>query len=186
MIRRATATALVALLCAGCASPDEVSATDAVLTVTSEDFADGAAMPEWTTADAFGGQCTGDNTNPQLSWQSPSPDTEGFAITMIDTDAGGFVHWLVADIPASTTSIDRGASGDLSGVGGSRSMSSTSYGEYFGPCPPNADHHYEFSIYALDRALALEPGFTHGDLLTAMEGHILAQGSITGLQSGPA
>lgn len=104
---------------------------------------------------------------------------------MIDTDAGDFVHWMLADIPASTTSIDRGASDDVGAVGGEGALSSAYDGKYIGPCPPSVNHRYVFTVYALDAVLALESGFTLGELKHALAGHILAQGSLTGLQSGP-
>ena len=157
----------------GCSTPaDDVGAVQATFSVASADFADGTPMPDWTTANALGGQCAGDNTNPQLSWESPSTSTAGFVLTMIDTDARDFVHWMLADIPASTTSIERGAADDVPGVGGKGSLSSEYDGKYFGPCPPGPDHHYVFTVYALDAALALEPGYTLGDLNDAMKGHL--------------
>jgi len=187
MKRLVVVAAIVSAGMSGCGSPaDDVGPVQATFSVTSEDFADGMPMPQWTTANALGGQCTGDNTSPQLSWESPSTSTAVFVLTMIDTDARDFVHWMLADIPASTTSIDRGAADEVGAVGGRSSLSSAYDGKYFGPCPPSADHHYVFTVYALDGALALEPGFTLGDLKDAMKGHILAQGSLTGLQSGPA
>lgn len=187
MIRHAAPAALIAVLLAACSTPADVREPNAAgLTITSVDFADGASMPEWTTADALGGQCTGDNTNPQLAWTDAPDDTAGFVLTMIDTDARDFVHWMLADIPASTTSIERGASDDVPGVGGKGALSSEYDGKYFGPCPPDPAHHYVLTVYALDTALALEPGFGLGELKDAMKGHVLAQGSLTGLQSGPA
>ncbi len=104
---------------------------------------------------------------------------------MIDTDARDFVHWMLADIPASTTSIERGASDEVRAAGGKGTLSSEYDGKYFGPCPPGPDHHYVFTVYALDAPLDLEPGFTLDDLRDSLEGHILAQGSLTGLRSGP-
>lgn len=187
MKRSVVFAAFVMVGMSGCSTPaDGGGAVQATFSVTSADFEDGAPMPDWTTANALGGQCTGDNTNPRLSWESPSTSTAGFALAMFDTDAGDFVHWMLANIPASTTSIDRGASDEVGAVGGKGTLSSEYDGKYFGPCPPGPDHHYVFTVYALDVALALEPGFTYAELKSAMKGHILAEGSLTGLRSGPA
>jgi Raf kinase inhibitor-like YbhB/YbcL family protein len=49
-----------------------------------------------------------------------------------------------------------------------------------GPCPPSGVHNYVFHLYALDTLLDLEPGISKGELLTAMEGHILARGELIG------
>ncbi|NYI41623.1 YbhB/YbcL family Raf kinase inhibitor-like protein [Demequina lutea] len=187
-MRRHIGSALViTLLVAGCGTTaDDAGGVQASLTVTSDDFANGTELPAWATANALGGQCTGDNTNPELTWESPSAATEGFALTLIDPDAHNFVHWMLADIPASTTAIARGGSDAVSGVGGKSSLSSTYDGTYFGPCPPGPDHHYVFTLYALDAPLNLEQGFSLADLKDAMRGHVLAEGALTGLRSGPA
>jgi Raf kinase inhibitor-like YbhB/YbcL family protein len=49
-----------------------------------------------------------------------------------------------------------------------------------GPCPPSDVHNYVFRLYALDTLLDLEPRISKGELLAAMEGHILAQGELIG------
>jgi Raf kinase inhibitor-like YbhB/YbcL family protein len=60
-------------------------------------------------------------------------------------------------------------------------------GDYFGydgPCPPWNDalmHRYVFTVYALDLAqLPVSGGFTMEQARAAMQGHILAQTSLTG------
>jgi len=62
-------------------------------------------------------------------------------------------------------------------------MSGDYYG-YDGPCPPWNDsivHHYTFTLYALDTGhLLVEDGFAAQQVLAAMQGHILAQASISG------
>ncbi|MCG7850552.1 MAG: YbhB/YbcL family Raf kinase inhibitor-like protein [ANME-2 cluster archaeon] len=52
---------------------------------------------------------------------------------------------------------------------------------YNGPCPPpGKPHRYFFKVYALDTMLELKNGVTKSQLESAMKGHILGQGSITG------
>ena len=53
---------------------------------------------------------------------------------------------------------------------------------YGGPCPPpgHGVHRYYFKVYALDSELGLAAGATKGDLVKAMDGHIMAQGQIMG------
>src|SRR5690606_29409386 len=61
------------------------------------------------------------------------------------------------------------------------------YGQYDGPCPPWNDsivHHYHFTVYALDvETLGLQGKFGGPAALAAMEGHILAKGSVVGKYS---
>ena len=56
---------------------------------------------------------------------------------------------------------------------------------YGGPCPPTGDdpHRYVFTLYALDRQLDLESGFTAGEMRQAMEGAEIARGRLIGVFS---
>ena len=60
-------------------------------------------------------------------------------------------------------------------------------GDYFGydgPCPPWNDsivHHYVFTVYALDiERVPVEGKFTGAEVRAAIQGHVLAEASITG------
>ena len=117
-----------------------------------------------------------------------------------------FYHWVLVDLPASVTEIaegaysngvtPRGKAGPLSldgtrqGVNdytqwfaGDHDMSGDYFG-YDGPCPPWNDsirHNYVFTVYALDLAeLPLQGKFTGGEVLAAIQGHVLAEASLTG------
>ena len=63
-------------------------------------------------------------------------------------------------------------------------------GDYFGydgPCPPWNDsivHRYRFTLYALDLSRCpVEGRFNRTEVLAAIEGHVLAEASITGTYS---
>ena len=117
-----------------------------------------------------------------------------------------FFHWVLVDLPASLTAIQAGefsdtvtargksgpqaAHGSRQGVNnytdwfaGDNDMRGDYYG-YDGPCPPWNDeimHHYVFTVYALDiDKLPLEGRFGGTEVRTALQGHILAQASLTG------
>ena len=117
-----------------------------------------------------------------------------------------FFHWVLVDLPPSATSIARGehAEGvvphgkpgpaakhgarhgvnDYTGwFAGDPAMAGDWYG-YDGPCPPWNDaivHRYVFTVYALDVArLGVEGRFGGADARRAMDGHVLAQASVTG------
>jgi hypothetical protein len=51
-----------------------------------------------------------------------------------------------------------------------------------GPSPPKGHgvHHYHFKLYALDKPLDPRPGMTKEQLLSAMQGYILAQAELVG------
>ena len=181
--------ALVAVLAIGltaCSAPaTEPSAqptTASGFAVTSPDFADGDELSDWATANAYGGQCVGDNLNPALAWTDAPVGTQSFAITLIDRSAGNYVHWVHFDIPADVTGVVRGGSAELGGEDGTGNEAPG----YFGPCPPGLDHRYEFTVYALDASLGLEPGADFVDVKKAIDQHELAEASISGMRSGPA
>jgi len=201
-MRRVLILAAAALLVTGCTGssapqttigiPTEPAPTtststtpDAVadFSLTSPDFADGDELADWATASEPNGRCTGDNLSPALEWFGAPDGTAAFAITMRDESAGGYVHWAHGDIPPDVTSVERGGSIELAGVA-AQNQGSTQ--RYYGPCPPNADHKYVFTVYALDAPLGLEEGAKFADFYVALTEHELASATIAGLRSGPA
>lgn len=152
--------------------------------ITSPDFADRDELADKFTANAFGGQCVGENINPELEWRNAPEGTVTFAIAMTDEAANGWVHWLHANIPADVTGVAQGESASLPGVTGRDQA--TGQPAYFGPCPPGPSHRYVFTLYALDAELDLTEGYSGTDLVIAMKDHILAETAITGMRSGPA
>jgi len=60
-------------------------------------------------------------------------------------------------------------------------MNSAEKNGYKGMCPPSGVHHYHFIVYALDTKLNLDQNTDKNGLEKAMQGHILAQGELTGL-----
>ena len=144
--------------------------------LSSASFGNGDRIPQKFT-------CDGSGLSPDIQLPAPPSGTKSFLLVMDDPDASGFVHWLVYNIPPSTRDIPEGASsrGTLpSGAAeGTNSLGNTGY---FGPCPPAPNsHHYVFRLYALDTDLDLGAEKTKKELATAAKGHILAEGSMTGL-----
>ena len=117
-----------------------------------------------------------------------------------------FFHWLLVDLPADMREIEEGAfSNGITprGKGGplaphdarqgindytgwfaaDRDMSGDYFG-YDGPCPPWNDmrvHRYVFTLYALSvPRLDVEGTFNGKQVLSAIQGKILAQASVTG------
>ena len=81
--------------------------------VTSDDIKNGAKSSKAMEANVFG--CDGSNISPSLKWTGAPEGTKSFAINLYDPDAptgSGFWHWVVFNIPASTTSIPKNA-GDV-------------------------------------------------------------------------
>jgi len=145
--------------------------------VHSAAFSEGEAIPSDFT-------CDGADMSPPVEWSSVPSGTKSIAILMEDPDApsGDWTHWLAYDLPPSLTQLPAGVpmskkipSGGIQGR--------TDFGKtgYSGPCPPRGIHRYFFRIYALDAMLGLKPEASKQELSQAMQGHILAQGHLTGI-----
>jgi hypothetical protein len=87
-----------------------------------------------------------ENVSPQLSWSDAPADAKSYALSVVDRHpvAGDYVHWLVVDVPATSTSLEEGAAGAAMPAG------SREVRPYAGPFPPSGTHDYEFTLYALD------------------------------------
>lgn len=116
-------------------------------------------------------------------------NARSLALTFLDWDAipvGGFcwIHWTAANIdpatvlmPENASALEslpmiQGANSDWSPLAGSYS-DPTIIHRYAGPCPPDKDHKYSLTVYALDTMLDLHEGFFLNELLWAIEGHVL-------------
>ncbi|HUI69366.1 MAG TPA: YbhB/YbcL family Raf kinase inhibitor-like protein [Spirochaetia bacterium] len=125
-------------------------------TVTSTDVTDGAPMPQDQMSGIFG--AGGKDISPQLSWKGFPAGTKSFVVTMYDPDAptaSGFWHWAVVDIPATVTSLDRGAGDDTgSGLpeGAFQLRNDGGLARFVGAAPPpgNGKHHYYIVVHAVD------------------------------------
>jgi len=144
--------------------------------VTSGAFEDGGVIPERYTGD-------GEDISPPISWSEIPAGTRSIAIISDDPDApvGTWVHWVIFNIPPDTKGLAEGVPADptlkdgtVQGINDSRAIG------YGGPYPPTGYHRYYFKAYALDTMIGLKPGATKKELLKAMEGHVLAEGSLMG------
>jgi len=115
------------------------------------------------------------NKSPQLSW-TPVENAACYAIYMIDTSAGNWLHWIVKDI--TETELELGAELINS--------------QYVGPYPPSGTHTYEITVYALSASPDSYLG-TFNDANTIIDivikavdtsngesGNIIAKGVISG------
>lgn len=146
--------------------------------LSSSAFSDGGVIGEKYTY-KMGRQCSGENYSPPLEWKGTPPGTQSLLLTMIDPDGGNWVHWILANIPADTTSLPEKIGGPLVGVPGRNDFGETGYG---GPCPPSGTHRYVFTLYALDTTLDVKSGVTLKTLIPYYKDHILGKSVLTGLK----
>jgi Raf kinase inhibitor-like YbhB/YbcL family protein len=162
--------------------PAEENAEAMEFSVTSSAYEDGAMIP---VAYCNTGVEGGENVSVPLTWEGAPANTQSFALIMVDRHevANEWVHWMVVNIPPSTTSLGEGDSGSL--PSGAEELLSTNGAEgYQGPQPPagSGDHEYETIVFALDVAsVDVAQDASYAEFLDAMDPHHLAEASISGL-----
>jgi Raf kinase inhibitor-like YbhB/YbcL family protein len=130
-----------------------------------------------------------DPSSPELKWTDAPAGTASFALIFHDTDAApgkavmDVTHWLVWNIPASATQLAESVQPDSSPNGIQQGKNVRGVNGYQPPCPPVGvrPHHYIFELYALDTKLDLATGTSRGDLLKAMDGHVIGKTSLVGV-----
>lgn len=141
------------------------------LQISSSAFSEGQSIPEKYT-------CDGQNVSPPLKWTGAPANTRSLAIIMEDPDApsGTFTHWVLYDLLADVRELKEGSSG-----GGKEGLNSFGKAGYGGPCPPpGAAHRYYFHVYALPTASLGKPGLSKAEVMSAIQGHVLAEGQLMG------
>ncbi len=153
----------------------------AKLTVSSETFANGAAIPLANSA-------YGDNKSPQLSWSKGPAGTVSYVVIMEDPDLGPtrppFLHWIIGDLTAETTSLPGGLT--ETPMGAFQTGVRPNQNAYFGPRPPSGAHNYTFQVFALDKRIGLYDGSKLDEVKERIKDHVLASGALQGVYTAPA
>jgi Raf kinase inhibitor-like YbhB/YbcL family protein len=131
------------------------------------------------------GSCnSGGNISPAIEWSHWPATTKSFAFLMSDPDGGrgrgSSFHWLVYNIPLTTTKLPEGA-GVAGATGFTQGRNSAGLEHYRGPCPTAGDsaHHYLFGVYALDlEPGTLPPGLDREAMGIAIRDHTVAYTSV--------
>lgn len=126
--------------------------------------------------------CEGDNVSPPLAFGDIPQLTRSLVLLVTDPDVpksvredGMWDHWVVFDIPPDAGGVAEGEQPPgTPGVGTSGDRG------YFGPCPPDREHRYDFTLYAVDTRLELDGEPTKTQVLQAMAGHILDKATLMG------
>jgi len=210
--------------------PGESRAMKGGMRLTSTSITNGAPIPSACAAGIPGpdGPQVGPNRSPDLGWSDVPAGAKSFAVICYDRDVPSkaddvnqpdrtvpydlprveFHHWVLVDIPATTTGLALGADSEAFtpkgkapgptkiGVRGINDYTGWfagdadmrgDYGGYDGPWPPFNDerlHHYVFAVYALDvETLGLPARFDGQTARRAMEGHVLAKAELVGTYS---
>jgi Raf kinase inhibitor-like YbhB/YbcL family protein len=138
--------------------------------------------------------CHGENVSPRVSWSHVPAGTRSIVLTIHDPDAPtgglGWTHWVVANIPPSQTSLEKGASANTQRLPAGVTETLTDFGEskYGGPCPPQGKpHRYVVTAYALDVThIDVNPASSPALVAFQMHGKIIAQARYVAIYQSPA
>jgi Raf kinase inhibitor-like YbhB/YbcL family protein len=165
------------------------------MTLTIPGYPDGGHVPV-KFSQAAPGVPVGEGTSPAMQWANAPSGTQSFVLHMHDMDvtrnktSDDQVHWVVWNIPATITGFPEGVPKGSQMADGSYQISATGP-MYRGPgAPANGPfHHYVIELYALDSKLDVKPSAdafeTRGNVIKAIQGHILGKAVYTGLFKRP-
>ena len=150
--------------------------------VHSPAFKDQGSIPSKYVMPGAGG----DNVSIPYAWENVPAETKSFALALIDPHpvANNWIHWLVINIPAQTTSLPEGASGQKMPQGCQELNNSFGKAGYGGPQPPagTGGHPYVATLYALNvESLHLPQKADLDQFYQAIEGKVLDQAEYTGM-----
>ncbi len=138
----------------------------------SSAFSEGKSIPKVYT-------CDGKKISPPLNWEGVPDKAKALVLLVEDPNAPGgqWNHWVIYNISPQEKSLVENVSADATHLFGRNSWGEVGYGA---PCPPGAQHHYVFKLYALDQMLHLPKQPTYNLVKNAMKGHILATATLSG------
>jgi len=170
MLIRPIAGSVLMMLLLGLILCKTVLADASKLQISSPAISQGATIPIQFT-------CSGEDQSPPLNWTGIPSNAKSLVLIVEDPDApsGTFVHWVVYDIPPTSSGSASGA------VAGQPGLNSTGKAAYMGPCPPPGNpHHYHFELFSLDMMLNLNAPPRVQTVRAAMQGHIIQSVELVG------
>jgi Raf kinase inhibitor-like YbhB/YbcL family protein len=160
---------------AGGAASTASTAATGVFRLTSPAFTEGGTIPDEFT-------CVGDDVSPPLAWSAVPADTVELALVVRDPDADGFVHWVVAGLPAATGGLAKGKPP----AGATQALNDFGRAGWAGPCPPSDVHHYDFRIYALSAPSGVAAETAAAEAADRVEtAPVLASAALSGTVAAP-
>jgi Raf kinase inhibitor-like YbhB/YbcL family protein len=155
------------------------------LTLTTTAFEDGGIIPNKYTQAAAPATAV----SPKLMWSHVPEGTVSFTLILHDPDTSimksttEVLHWMIYNIPGTTTELPEGMSDQVNLPDGS--TQAVNRGKKVGYMGMGAGaagpyHHYTYELFALDTKLTLPPDADRAAAMKAMDGHILGKGVLVG------
>jgi Raf kinase inhibitor-like YbhB/YbcL family protein len=158
--------------------PYDVLPSKPTFHLRSDDITDGQPLEKRFAHPSVGGE----NVSPHLAWTGHPEPTRGFVVTCYDPDAptgSGFWHWVLVNLPATTTQLPTGAGapGDLP-PGAFHVRNDFGPAAYGGSAPPAGDipHRYVFTVHAVDAPLQVDASVSPAVVGFNLAFHTLARG----------
>lgn len=121
--------------------------------------------------------CRGADTSPALSWSGVPPAAKELALAFTDLDADNFVHWVIAGLPPNAV----GLAANTVPQGAVLATNGFNDAAYSGPCPPDGQHTYLMTLYALGAPSGLTTGGNGKAAIDALEAGQIASTAISGV-----
>ena len=156
-------------------------ATGNRIALSSPSFGDGQVVPA-----RHCGQFIGDDISPALTWDALPAGTADLVLVLEDLDNPGAIpgiHTIAAFTPAEGGLPEGALTPDNPGV--QFLPNRRGQARYVGPrpLPGHGAHRYRFHLYALDTDIDLTKVADAGRLPSALAGHVLASGTLTGTRT---
>jgi len=136
-------------------------------------FCDSTPIPEKYSRD-------GGDISPPIHITEVPENTKSLALICHDPDAskpGGWCHWLVWNISPNLVDFNEGTIPQNSVSG----MTDWNENHWGGPKPPNGQHHYIFTVYALNTLLNLPSNTNMIEFIEYIKPYVIETARITGL-----
>ena len=150
------------------------------ITVTSDAFADGGAIPARYTED-------GERTSPPIAWTGVPAGAACVVVLVEDVDSPSInplVHLIAWNLPPRDGALPEDAIAGATSEGGRLELGRNSFQSegWLPPDPPTGHgvHRYLFQVYAVDAVPDVSSSPGRGAVVAAMAGHVLAKGVLTG------
>ena len=153
------------------------------LLVTSSAFASGTDLDDKFTQN-------GDNMSPPISWSKGPTGTQSYVVLAEDAGvnrAEPIVHWVIYNIPSTTTRLPQNIPADPTLENGAmQGKNVRGAAGFIGPKPPAGQTHpYHFEVFALNSRLTLDPANADRNaVVNAMKNKVLATGDIVANYTG--
>jgi Raf kinase inhibitor-like YbhB/YbcL family protein len=132
--------------------------------------------------------CEGESISPHLQWSNLPEGTKSVALLATDEDLPSdkltlfkIVHWVLYNVPTDVTELGTGVTTqELNQMGIVVGPNWAREAAFYPPCPISGRHRYVFRVYGLDVDTLQPKTSARGDVLKAIDGHILAYGELSG------